>query len=59
MIIRSTVTKQSDMILHFFFLIALSICHSYIFLNLSIYRFVYAVCINSLPSYLLYKGVIG
>ena len=45
MAIRSTVTKHSNKILHFFFLIALSICYSYIFLNLSIYRLVYVVCI--------------
>ena len=59
MTIRSTVTKQSNMILHFFFLIVLSICRSYVFLNLSIYRLVYAVCINLLPSNLPYKAVIG
>lgn len=36
MIIKSVVTEQSNMILHFFFLITLSIYHSYVFLNLSI-----------------------
>ena len=46
MAIRSTVTKQSNMILYFFFLIALSVCLYYVFLNLSIYRIVYAVHMN-------------
>ena len=37
----------------------LFVCYFYVFLNLSIYRLVYAVSIYSLPSYPLYKTVIG
>ena len=36
----------------------LFICYSYVFLNLSIYRLVYAVSIYPLPSYLFYKTII-
>ena len=55
MTIRKTVAKQNNMILHFFFLIELSICYPYVFLNLSIYRLIYIITFLSLHQYELPK----
>ena len=37
----------------------LFVCYFYVFLNLSIYKSIYAVSIYPLPSKLLYKAIVG